>query len=249
MSLTEAHGVHMLRDDVGLEHGEEIKRGMMVAIDDLAAFIVIISQDYASSRWCLDELTKICQIRRLVLPVFYRVDLSHVRHQKGPFEADFASHELSCGKNEVSKWREAFKKVGGVSVPQNLMVLNLSYCIQLIVIPDLSGCQHLEKTDQENCINLTKIHDSIGNLNGTTITNLPNEIGETKLLRKIEMMNCINLEYLLESTGYLAFLTTLNMVNGNIRELPKSIGFLENLGTLRLNKCRMLSGNGWGKLT
>ncbi|KAG4924306.1 hypothetical protein JHK87_049846 [Glycine soja] len=30
---------------------------------------------------------------------------------------DFASHELSCGKNEVSKWREAFKKVGGVSGP------------------------------------------------------------------------------------------------------------------------------------
>lgn len=121
----------------------------MVAIDDLAAFIVIISQDYASSRWCLDELTKICQIRRLVLPVFYRVDLSHVRHQKGPFEADFASHELSCGKNEVSKWREAFKKVGGVSGFGFLMTdvaifLNFVLPFLLIFFKKINGSVNLD---------------------------------------------------------------------------------------------------------
>ena len=150
--------------------------------------------------------------------------------------------------------------------------LNLMWCESLIVILDSIG--NLISLAQLflNSTTIKELPSTIGSLyylrelsvgsanwkiqlkhwiqlDGTTITNLPNEIGETKLLRKIEMMNCINLEYLLESTGYLAFLTTLNMVNGNIRELPKSIGFLENLGTLRLNKCRMLSGNGWGKLT
>ena len=100
---------------MGLERGEEIKQGLMEAIDDSAAFIVIISESYATSHWCLEELTKICDTGRLVLPVFYRVDPSHVRDQKGPFEAGFVEHERRFGKNEVSMWREAFNKLGGVS--------------------------------------------------------------------------------------------------------------------------------------
>uniref|UniRef100_A0A151UD89 TMV resistance protein N n=1 Tax=Cajanus cajan TaxID=3821 RepID=A0A151UD89_CAJCA len=87
----------------------------MEGIDDSAAFIVIISKDYASSHWCLEELTKICHTRRLVLPVFYRVDPSQVRHQTGPFEPGFSSHQKRFGENTVSKWRGAFKKIGGVA--------------------------------------------------------------------------------------------------------------------------------------
>ncbi|KAH1053724.1 hypothetical protein GLYMA_08G293600v4 [Glycine max] len=114
-SSLEARGVRVFLDDVGLERGEEIKQGLMEAIDDSAAFIVIISESYATSHWCLEELTKICDTGRLVLPVFYRVDPSHVRDQKGPFEAGFVEHERRFGKNEVSMWREAFNKLGGVS--------------------------------------------------------------------------------------------------------------------------------------
>ncbi|RDX83240.1 TMV resistance protein N, partial [Mucuna pruriens] len=111
----QARGVRVFLDDVGLERGEEIARGLMEGIDDSAAFIVIISENYASSHWCLEELAKICESRRLVLPVFYRVDPSHVRHQTGPFESGFASHQRRFGENKVSKWREALKKVGGLA--------------------------------------------------------------------------------------------------------------------------------------
>ncbi|TKY58563.1 TMV resistance protein N [Spatholobus suberectus] len=111
----QARGIRVFLDDVGLERGEEIARGLMKAIDDSAAFIVIISENYASSHWCLEELAKIRESRRLVLPVFYRVDPSQVRHQTGPFEAGFASHQRRFGENKVSKWREALKKVGGVA--------------------------------------------------------------------------------------------------------------------------------------
>ncbi|KAL2344246.1 hypothetical protein Fmac_005531 [Flemingia macrophylla] len=110
----QARGVRVFLDDVGLERGEEIAHGLMEAIDDSAAFIVIISQDYASSHWCLEELTKISDSRKLLLPVFYRVDPSHVRHQTGPFQAGFSSHQNRFKEN-VSKWRAAFKKVGGVA--------------------------------------------------------------------------------------------------------------------------------------
>ncbi|TKY58770.1 TMV resistance protein N [Spatholobus suberectus] len=111
----QARGIRVFLDDVGLERGEEIARGLMKAIDDSAAFIVIISENYASSHWCLEELAKICETRRLVLPVFYLVDPAQVRHQRGPFEAGFASHQRRFGENEVSKWREALKKVGGIA--------------------------------------------------------------------------------------------------------------------------------------
>ncbi|CAJ1939979.1 unnamed protein product [Sphenostylis stenocarpa] len=111
----QARGVRVFLDDVGLERGEEIKRGLMEAIDDSAAFIVIISQNYASSHWCLEELTKICDTSRLILPVFYRVDPSEVRHQSGPFGKSFESHEKRFEESEVLHWKKALKKVGGLA--------------------------------------------------------------------------------------------------------------------------------------
>ncbi|ESW25873.1 hypothetical protein PHAVU_003G072500 [Phaseolus vulgaris] len=110
-----ARGVRVFLDDEGLERGEEVAKGLMEGIDDSAAFIVIISQNYASSHWCLEELTKICDTRKLLLPVFYRVDPSHVRNLSGPFRAGFESHEKRFEKNEVSKWKEALKRVGGIA--------------------------------------------------------------------------------------------------------------------------------------
>jgi hypothetical protein len=109
------HGIRVFRDDEGLRRGEEIAPSLLEAIDDSAASIVIISQNYASSRWCLEELSKICDCRRLILPVFYYVDPSDVRKQRGPFEEHFRNHEERFGKDTVTKWRKAMEKAGGIS--------------------------------------------------------------------------------------------------------------------------------------
>ncbi|MED6123600.1 hypothetical protein PIB30_050571 [Stylosanthes scabra] len=84
---------------------------------DSAAAIVIVSPDYASSHWCLEELAKICECGwKLVLPVFYRVDPSDVRKQKGPFEKAFRLHsESERFRNKVGSWRSAMNKVGGIA--------------------------------------------------------------------------------------------------------------------------------------
>jgi hypothetical protein len=108
-------GVRVFRDDQGLRRGDEINPSLLEAIDDSAASIVILSPNYASSRWCLDELSKICECRRLLLPVFYKVDPSDVRRQKGPFEEHFIKHENRYGKDVVSRWRRALEKAGGIS--------------------------------------------------------------------------------------------------------------------------------------
>ncbi|RDX79316.1 TMV resistance protein N, partial [Mucuna pruriens] len=52
-------------------------------------------KDYASSKWCFDELSKI-------LEVFYNIDPSHVRNQIGSYEQAFVKHE---GDPRCNKWR------------------------------------------------------------------------------------------------------------------------------------------------
>ncbi|KAK7243137.1 hypothetical protein RIF29_37924 [Crotalaria pallida] len=112
-----SHGVRAFRDDDGLDRGDDIAESLLEAIDDSAASIVIISPNYASSHWCLEELAKICDCKRLILPVFYKVDPSDVRKQRGPFEEGFRCHEarFQKQKGKVAKWREAMKKVGGIA--------------------------------------------------------------------------------------------------------------------------------------
>jgi hypothetical protein len=111
----EKQGVRVFLDDDGLRGGDEIQPSLLEAIEDSAAYIIILSRDYASSRWCLMELSSICECRGLILPVFYQVDPSDVRRQKGPFEEHFIKHENRYGKDVVSRWRTALEKAGGIS--------------------------------------------------------------------------------------------------------------------------------------
>lgn len=112
-----ARGVRVFRDDDGLGRGDEINASLLEAIDDSAASVIVLSEDYASSRWCLEELAKICDCGRLILPVFYRVDPSDVRKQKGPFEESFMSHAVrfEAEPEKVQLWRDAMAKVGGIA--------------------------------------------------------------------------------------------------------------------------------------
>ncbi|KAK7307163.1 hypothetical protein VNO77_39985 [Canavalia gladiata] len=108
-------GIRVFRDDDGLDRGDEIQKKLLEAIEDSAASVIILSPDYASSHWCLEELAKICECGRLILPVFYWVDPSHVRKQKGPFEESFSSHAERFCKEDIQQWRDAMKKVGGIA--------------------------------------------------------------------------------------------------------------------------------------
>ncbi|XP_015965333.1 disease resistance protein RPV1 [Arachis duranensis] len=105
-------GVRVFRDDDGLERGDEIAPTLLEAIDDSAASIVVLSPNYAGSRWCLEELAKICDSDKLILPVFYGVDPRDVRKQIGPFEEAFRIKEKKFDAVKVSRWRKAMTRVG-----------------------------------------------------------------------------------------------------------------------------------------
>lgn len=50
--------------DNELERGDEISPSLLRAIDDAKVAVIVFSENYASSRWCLDELVKIMECKR-----------------------------------------------------------------------------------------------------------------------------------------------------------------------------------------
>ena len=104
-------------DDDELERGRYISPQLVEAIENSTCSIVILSPNYASSTWCLDELVKIleCMTKRgqIVIPIFYHVDPSDVRKQTGTFGEAFSKHQtnLKDEMERVNGWRSALKDV------------------------------------------------------------------------------------------------------------------------------------------
>ncbi|KAJ6937894.1 disease resistance protein RUN1-like [Populus alba x Populus x berolinensis] len=79
--------------------------------------VVVLSKDYASSTWCLDELVMIMDRKRtaghIVLPVFYDVDPSQVGEQTGNYAEAFAKHQdhFQDDMERVEKWKATLKEV------------------------------------------------------------------------------------------------------------------------------------------
>ncbi|PRQ59010.1 putative winged helix-turn-helix DNA-binding domain, toll-like receptor [Rosa chinensis] len=113
-------GIRTFRDDPELERGTAISPELLTAIEQSRFAVVVLSPNYASSTWCLLELSKICECmgeRGTILPIFYEVDPSHVRHQRGSFAEAFDEHEekLGEGNKEVEGWRDALTKVANLA--------------------------------------------------------------------------------------------------------------------------------------
>lgn len=70
-------------DDAEIQTGENLKPELESAIKSSRASIIVLSKDYASSTWCLDELVLIMEQRKtfkhIVFPIFYNVKPTDVR--------------------------------------------------------------------------------------------------------------------------------------------------------------------------
>lgn len=107
-------GINTFIDDRELETGQSISQTLTEAIRSSRILIIILSKNYASSRWCLDELVQILKCKKAgsqtVLPIFYDVSPSQVRKQSGNFENAFDSHG-QLFKEKVQQWRDAIMQV------------------------------------------------------------------------------------------------------------------------------------------
>nr|KAJ0193430.1 hypothetical protein LSAT_V11C800435350 [Lactuca sativa] len=99
-------------DEEEVETGEELKPELARAIKSSRASIVVLSKNYASSTWCLDELVMILEQRRvsdhIVLPIFYNVEPAHIRKQESTFGEALFQH-----KKRIESEKDVEKKIQG----------------------------------------------------------------------------------------------------------------------------------------
>ena len=119
-ALTEA-GIYTFRDDEEIRKGEELSFELLRAIRGSRMSIIVFSENYASSRWCLEELVEIMECRRrlkqIVIPIFYHVNPNNVRHLRGSFEEALVEHEKRylLDKDKVRRWRAALNEAANLS--------------------------------------------------------------------------------------------------------------------------------------
>ncbi|XP_023741578.2 disease resistance protein RPV1 [Lactuca sativa] len=115
-SALQQKGIDTYKDDERIDKGKRISDELMGSIEDSKFFIIVLSKNYASSSWCLNELLKIMECHKttthIVYPVFYYVEPSEVRNQIGEFGEAFAKHE---NEEAAGKWRKALKEAADVA--------------------------------------------------------------------------------------------------------------------------------------
>ncbi|XP_061990795.1 disease resistance protein RPV1-like [Rosa rugosa] len=119
-SALRQNGIDTFMDDQ-LRRGEEISTALLQAIELSRISIIVFSKNYASSKWCLDELVKILECKKsnhqLVRPVFYKVDPSDIRNHRGSFGEALANHKCKFKDNsdKVQIWKAALKEAANLS--------------------------------------------------------------------------------------------------------------------------------------
>ncbi|KAK3430978.1 hypothetical protein EUGRSUZ_E02199 [Eucalyptus grandis] len=113
------NGIYSFRDSDELKKGEQISL-LMKAIEESCVAVIIFSENYASSTWCLEEVAKIMECKEqkdlTVLPVFYKVDPKEVRGGRKSYQKAMAKHEFKFGKDseKLKKWKTALLNVGNL---------------------------------------------------------------------------------------------------------------------------------------
>ncbi|GKV08566.1 hypothetical protein SLEP1_g20179 [Rubroshorea leprosula] len=87
-------GFRVFVDENDIQRGCNIAAELPKAIQQSRVALVLLSENYADSGWCLDELVTILDCRerlgQIVLPIFFHVRPLNVRHQNGRFGDAFA---------------------------------------------------------------------------------------------------------------------------------------------------------------
>ncbi|XP_060208177.1 TMV resistance protein N-like [Lycium barbarum] len=137
-------GIFTFEDDERLKHGTSITEELLKAIQESQVAVIIFSKNYATSRWCLDELVKIMKCKndngQTVIPVFYDVDPSEVRNQRESFAEAFVKHESKCkddveGMQKVQGWRTALTAAAnlkGYDIRQGIESKNIQQIVEQI---------------------------------------------------------------------------------------------------------------------
>ncbi|KAK3430837.1 hypothetical protein EUGRSUZ_E02293 [Eucalyptus grandis] len=114
-------GIYTYVDSEELRKGDQIESALMKAIEESHIAVIVFSEDYASSSWCLEEVAKIMECKEernlMVFPVFYKVEPREVRTPRAKYREAMVKHESKFGENsdKVKKWKRALFNAGSLS--------------------------------------------------------------------------------------------------------------------------------------
>ncbi|KAK3416359.1 hypothetical protein EUGRSUZ_H02061 [Eucalyptus grandis] len=114
-------GIYTYVDSKELQKGKRITPSIINAIEDSRIAIIVFSENYASSPWCLEEVEKImeCKEQRglTAFPVFYKVEPKEVRTPRGSYQEAMVKHDSKFGRDseKVKRWEKALYDAGSLS--------------------------------------------------------------------------------------------------------------------------------------
>ncbi|XP_048141207.1 disease resistance protein L6-like [Rhodamnia argentea] len=111
-------GIRVFKDDEELRVGEKIEK-LLKALSDSQIYIPIFSEDFASSAWCLRELTRMVDCtsksdgKKEILPLFFDVKPEDVKSRTGLYSKALSKleKEKKYDPDEVHRWRDALREV------------------------------------------------------------------------------------------------------------------------------------------
>ncbi|XP_010039018.2 toll/interleukin-1 receptor-like protein [Eucalyptus grandis] len=110
-------GIRVFRDDDELQVGQRIKEELPRAIESSRIYMPILSRNYASSKWCLIEFTKMVTMAsksdstKEILPIYLHVNSDDVKLKSPLYHDAFVQHERNFGADQVKVWRDALMEV------------------------------------------------------------------------------------------------------------------------------------------
>ncbi|KFK22938.1 hypothetical protein AALP_AAs44379U000100, partial [Arabis alpina] len=182
--------------DNEIKRDESIVPELKRPIRESKIAIVILSRNYASSSWCLDELVEIVKCReelgQKVMPIYYKVDPSDVKKQTGDFGKVFKKTCNGKAKENIERWRRALATMATIAGYHTLnwdnemaMIESIASDISIILnnftpssdFEDLVGIEaHMEKMEPMLRLDLLDEARMIGILG-------PPGIGKTTIAR------------------------------------------------------------------
>ncbi|XP_050873975.1 disease resistance protein RUN1 isoform X2 [Lathyrus oleraceus] len=155
--------------DYRIEKGNNVWEELVKAIKKSTLFLVVFSDDYASSAWCLNELVEIMECHKnepdnvVVIPVFYKVEPSQVRKQTGSYATAFAKH-MKKDKDKIQKWKDVLSQAADLSGFPSTAYRSESVMIEEIARVVLGKLNHKHKNEITNNFILDENYRSIESL-------------------------------------------------------------------------------------
>ncbi|KAF8015725.1 hypothetical protein BT93_H1296 [Corymbia citriodora subsp. variegata] len=161
------NGLFTYIDNKEMRKGQQLWLELMKAIEESQVAIIVFSENYAASRWCLEEAAKIMECKGhkdlVVLPVFYKVEPREVRKGEGSYGRAMAMHESKFGKDshEVKRWKTALFDAG------NLIGWHLNDEVEAELIKEIVNeiSRQLARTPLHVAKHLVGIHPRVTELN------------------------------------------------------------------------------------